>query len=99
MERQFDDSSVKKIVNQAMIYQCACPAQVAELLLELRRVEAYEQECLEQENDELASTHVTISKAVREAHQVLEKGLDDVLDLEGWDRRSFDMPEHLRSLR
>lgn len=97
MKKRFSDSDVKKIVESAMVYQCACPAQVAELLLELRRVEAYESGCLEKANDHLSKTHIAIRDAVADVHERMENCLDEVLEIEGWDRNTMEMPENLRS--
>lgn len=88
---------MNKIIEQALIYQCACPAQVAELLLELRRVEKYESDCLNGATDHLADSHILIAREVAKAHHILEDCLDKVLDIEGWDRGSYHMPEGLRS--
>jgi len=96
MNKKFPETKIKKIIEEAMTYKCACPAQVAELLLELRRVEAYERSCLEKTNDHLAETHSTILEAVDVVHERLETCLDRVLDIEGWDRSSLKMPEDLR---
>lgn len=97
MKTRFNDDILSKIIEQALVYQCACPAQVAELLLELRRVEQYEIACLETEDDHLAITHRKIAESVAAAHVILEQCLDEVLDHEGWDRSTWKMPEDLRS--
>lgn len=96
MKCQFNNATLSTIIEQALVYQCACPAQVAELLLEMRRVKQYEDSCLENQNDHLAVTHQKISEAVTEAHIILERCLDEVLDHEGWDRSTFKMPAYLR---
>ena len=36
MKTRFSAVEVSKIIDQALIYQCACPAQVATTILELR---------------------------------------------------------------
>jgi len=68
---------------------------VAELILDARKVHAYEQRCLEEENN-LPETHETISRAVEAAHRIYEECLDRVLDIEEWDRETLEMPEGLR---
>lgn len=96
MKEKFPTPVLDTIIEQALVYQCACPAQVAELLLELRRVERYEQKCLEDEQSHLALTHRTIAASVAEAHAILEQCLDEVLTIEQWDRTTWKMPEGLR---
>lgn len=86
------------ILDQAGVYMCACPAQVATQMLELRRLYQYQQNCMSEMPD-LADTHRCIASAVLRAHAVLEEALDEVLRIEGWDTSSFAMPEGLRKMR
>jgi hypothetical protein len=95
MKEQFPDTYLRAIIDEAVTYRCACPAQVAELILKSRSVYDYEQRCLSEE-DNLPETHHAISKTVEEAHRLYEKCLDEVLDLEGWDKDNLVMPEGLR---
>lgn len=95
MQKKFSDEELRTIIDQAVTYRCACPSQVAELLLKSRSVHDYEQRCLTEENN-LPETHHAISKAVAEAHVLYEECLDQVLDIEGWDKASLVMPEGLR---
>lgn len=95
---RLDDASLTRIMEQAAIYFCACPSQVAHLLTELRRAHAYQRQCLEQGSD-LVATHETIIAALQQCHEVLESCLEDVMRLEGWDRTTLEMPENLRQLQ
>ena len=46
MDKKYSDEELLRIVDQAMVYQCACPAQVASLMRESRKVHNYQQKCL-----------------------------------------------------
>ena len=41
----FDNSQLAHIIDQAMIYQCACPGQVAQHILGLRELFRYQTSC------------------------------------------------------
>jgi hypothetical protein len=43
---RFANQQLEQIIEEALIYMCACPAQVAEELLRLRRVFAYQINCI-----------------------------------------------------
>ena len=45
MKQRFDSASVSKIIDQALVYQCACPAQVCRTILELRELYEYQRNC------------------------------------------------------
>ncbi|HQT30423.1 MAG TPA: hypothetical protein PLE48_00885 [Thiobacillus sp.] len=92
------EKQLQRITDEAMIYMCACPAQVANQLLSLRELYSYQQTCI---NDGPLNiqVHARIAEATRKAHAVLEQCLDKILDLEGWDRTTLTMPESLRQLR
>ncbi len=95
---RFSDEQLRRILGEAMIYMCACPAQVASQLQTLRELHDYQQKCAD--NGPLSEqVHARIAAAARQAHAELEQCLDDVLDLEGWDKTTLTMPEGLRQLR
>lgn len=102
---RFSDDQLSRIRDEAMVYQCACPAQVAEALQKLRRLHEYQLNCLTlgDGSDPPAgtgeTTHRAIALAVARAHQTMEKCLDEVLEFEGWDRDTLRMPEGLRKRR
>lgn len=95
---RYNSEQLKHILDQAGIYMCACPAQVATQMLELRKLHQYQLNCMD-EMPQLAETHRRIAEAAERAHAVLEAALDDVLRIEGWDAQSLTMPDGLRALR
>lgn len=95
---RFSDSQLIKIIDEATIYMCACPAQVAREITRLREVYVYQRNCL-QDGSLMAQVHERIADSTRIAHAEMEQCLDDVLRMEGWDRDSLTMPAGLRKLR
>ena len=95
---RYSKEQLMLILDQAGIYMCACPAQVATQMLELRKLYQYQMNCMSEMPD-LADTHRCIATAVLRAHALLEEALDEVLRIEGWDTTSLVMPEGLRKLR
>lgn len=95
MKTRFTAMQISKIVDQALIYQCACPAQVATTLLELRDLYDYQQMCRNADEADRA-VHDAIAAATEEVHARMEACLDEVLALEGWDRETLAMPAGLR---
>ncbi len=74
---------------------CACPAQVAGAMQQLRALYDYQARCLiDPRND--PKVHQAIADGVLRAHKVLEATLMEVIDLEHWDRETLSMPEGLR---
>ena len=96
--RKFSDQQLRRIVEEAFVYMCACPAQVAEQILKLRGLFAYQQSCIDQ-GPVSAKVHRMIAASTARAHADLEGCLEDILTLEGWDMDSLSMPEGLRELR
>ncbi|MFN3985869.1 MAG: hypothetical protein ACK4KV_10270 [Rhodocyclaceae bacterium] len=94
---RFDRDDLERIADAGLIYQCACPAQVAGKLLQLRDFFDYQRECAA--SGDPLGVHSTIIASVVAAHDELERCLDKVLDIEGWDRSTYRMPPGLRSLR
>jgi hypothetical protein len=97
-DHRFSDGALMKIVDQAGIYMCACPAQLAVQLLELRKLCRYQLGCMK-ESPELEASHRCIAAAAQRAQALLEDALDEVLRLEGWDKDTLTMPEDLRARR
>jgi len=95
MDKKYSDEELLRIVDQAMVYQCACPAQVASLMRESRKVHNYQQKCLNLTGTD-EKVHQRISADVEQAHELLEGCLDAVLKLEGWDMTTLTMPADLR---
>lgn len=98
LEKRFSDEQLSKIVNEATIYMCACPAQIAEQIRQLRSLVRYQEQC-DSQMDTDSVVHKTIAKAGLLSLKIMEDCLDEVLTLEGWDRTSLTMPEGLRKRR
>jgi hypothetical protein len=95
MNTHYSERELNLIRDQGMIYQCACPAQVSELLALMQRLYTYQANCLAQ-TDVDARVHEQISRALTTAYPVLEKCLTDILVLEGWDMATLKMPAFLQ---
>ncbi len=98
LQKRYTDQQLEKIVEEATIYMCACPAQVAAQLRQLRELYRYQSSCaLEPGNEQ--SVHREIATSTITAHALMEDCLEKVLRLEGWDPVSLKMPDGLRSKR
>jgi hypothetical protein len=96
LEIRYSAEDISRIIDQALVYQCACPAQVATTLLELRDLYDYQVKCRESDDDNNGRVHDAIAEATAEAHARMESCLDEVLEAEGWDRATLTMPASLR---
>ena len=45
MKEQFNPAQISKVIDQALVYQCACPAQVCRAIFELRELYDYQINC------------------------------------------------------
>ena len=95
MQERFDAAQVSKVLDQALVYQCACPAQVCRTLFELRELYEYQKNCGNDTGNDQA-VHGAIAAATQRAHAVMEDCLAQVLELEGWDLQTLTMPQALR---
>jgi len=95
MKTVFSDRQLSQIIDQSLIYQCACPAQVAKQLIGLRDLYSYQQNCLNQTDTDVA-VHKTIAADAERAQAVLEECLQAVLELEKWDMQTLQMPASLQ---
>lgn len=95
MKTKFSDQQLSTILDQSLIYQCACPAQVAKHLIELRDLYAFQQSCLNQTETDTA-VHQRIASSAEGAHDTLEECLEAVLMLENWDMKTLRMPSTLQ---
>ena len=94
-EELFSDAELGKVIEQSMIYMCACPAQVADSVRKLRELYRYQIRCISNpENDK--AVHTEISKSTIAAHSTMQDCLVQIIALEGWDRQRLEMPEGLR---
>ncbi|WP_306607077.1 hypothetical protein [Azonexus sp.] len=98
LQKRFSDQEVEQIVEEATIYMCACPGQVAVQLRSLRELFRYQNACVLEPGNDLA-VHQTIAEATARAHAIMEDCMDRVLTIEGWDRSTLKMPEGLRRKR
>ena len=95
LEKKFSDQQLKHILEQSVVYSCACPAQVCKALLQNRDLFAYQAACLNQTSTDTA-VHQSIAKAALSTHREMEACLVEVLQLEGWDLETLTMPEALQ---
>jgi hypothetical protein len=98
LETRFSERQLEKIVDEAAVYMCACPAQVAAEIRRLRQLISYQNDCELEENTNV-ETHRAIAAAASQAHAIMEECMDKILTLEGWDRETLKMPENLRKQR
>ena len=95
MKERFTASQVSKVIDQALVYQCACPAQVCRAIFELRELHEYQTNCASDSvNDEVV--HNTIALATEKAHELMEECLARILEIESWDMANLNMPEALK---
>ena len=86
MKEQFNSSQISKVIDQALIYQCACPAQVCKAIFELRELFDYQMNCAsDTKNDDLV--HKTIAAAAEVSHEIMEECLKKILCRRGCRRR------------
>lgn len=98
LRKEYSDAELDRIVEEAMLYMCACPGQVASEIRRLRELIAYQQQC-ERQADNIGAVHACIVQHAIEAHRLMEACLHEVLTLEGWDSQTLQMPEGLRRRR
>jgi len=92
---RYSDEELVFITEQALIYMCACPGQVAEALLKLRALHRYQIMCVSNPENNL-EVHATIAKSTIQSHHIMQDCLDKVIALEKWDRATLTMPDGLR---
>ena len=95
MQSKFSDAQLSHIIDQSLIYQCACPAQVAKHIIGLRDLHDYQNNCLNQSDTDKA-VHRRIAADAQRAHRALEECLHEVLRLEEWDMQTLTMPASLK---
>ncbi len=98
LPQRFSDLQLEQIIEEAAIYMCACPGQVAVQLRSLRSLYRYQSTC-EQDPGNDHVVHQAIAEAALQAHALLEDCMDRVLEIEGWDRMTLKMPEGMRRKR
>ena len=99
LESKFSKAQLRRINLQSILYLCSCPSQVGVQIDGLRKLHEYQAKCADRENTELqVRVHERIAEAAIAAHRIMEDCLQDVLNLEGWDPVTLEMPEGLRTL-
>lgn len=95
MHKQYDTLQISKIIDQALVYQCACPAQVCRTIFELRDLHEYQMSCMiDAKSDD--RVHTIIAAVTEKTHAMMEECLTEILQIEGWDLSTLSMPVSLR---
>jgi hypothetical protein len=94
-QERFSDEELGKIIEEGMIYMCACPAQVADAVRKVRELYRYQMNCLRDSGNDCV-VHSTIAQAAIATHAQLEDCVETVLKIEKWDRTTLQMPADLR---
>jgi len=98
LDHKFTALHLAIINKQAALYTCACPVHISMQITNLRKLFDYQKTCMEMpaENEVQMIVHQRIAEVTKQAHELMEQCLDEVLDLEGWDRTKLEMPEGIR---
>lgn len=94
-EERFSDAELEKIVEEGLIYMCACPAQVAEAIRKIRDLHRYQSYYLNDADND-SEVHQAIAVSSARVHAELQDCMEKILVLEKWDRATLTMPPHLR---
>ena len=99
LENKFTALQLAIINNQAALYNCACPVHISMQITNLRKLFDYQKTCIDlpSESDVHIQVHQRIAEVTKQAHQLMEQCLDEILDMEGWDRATLEMPVGLRT--
>jgi hypothetical protein len=95
LSKIYADEQITSIRAQAIIFSCACPAQVCVAIDSIRDLHAYQAACIEADHTD-KMVHAVMKSAAERNHAILEECLSEVLRLEGWDEISLEMPSNLR---
>jgi hypothetical protein len=100
LDNKFSALQLAIINDQAALYTCSCPVHISLQIANLRKLFDYQKECIALEtsadSDVQIQVHRRIAEVTKQAHQLMEQCLDEVLDLEGWDRTKLEMPQGIR---
>lgn len=94
LQKRFSEAQLAAILEQAAIYSCACPAQLCMAINQQRELFGYQAGCLN-ESDTDITVHRLIAETAASNHANLEACLHKVLELEGWNMQSLEMPDNL----
>ena len=92
---RFTEAELSKVIEQSLLYMCACPAQVADAVRKLRELYRYQRRCIADPQNDRA-VHALIAQSTIQTHAIMQDCLDGVIALEQWDRRTLEMPVGLR---
>lgn len=96
LENKFTALQLAIINDQAALYTCACPVHISLQITNLRKLFDYQNMCIEMETESESQieiqVHQRIAEVTKQAHQLMEQCLDEILDMEGWDRTKLQMP-------
>ena len=96
LDNKFTALQLAIINEQAALYTCACPVHISLQIANLRKLFDYQKMCMSMdnatENTVEMQVHQRIAEVTKQAHQLMEQCLDDILDMEGWDRKKLEMP-------
>ncbi|MFO7602268.1 MAG: hypothetical protein R6X06_00470 [Gammaproteobacteria bacterium] len=95
MQQTYSDAQLMHIRDQAMVYQCACPAQVCVAIDSIRSLYQQQLRCLDT-TDTDRSVHERIKASAERSHAELEACLTDIIRIEGWDMATLKMPAYLQ---
>ncbi len=95
MKIQFSNEIITLILEQSILHTCACPAQICKAINQQRELFNYQQGCLNLTDIDKA-VHQAIAETVGHIHAQLEKCLEKILILEGWDMETYQMPEAMQ---
>jgi hypothetical protein len=100
LDNKFSALQLAIINDQAALYNCACPVHISLQIANLRKLFDYQKECIASEtssdNNVQIQIHHRIAEVTKQAHHLMEQCLDEILDLEGWDRTKMEMPAGIR---
>jgi hypothetical protein len=100
LDNKFTALQLAIINDQGVLYECACPVHVSLQILNLRKLFDYQKECMSinisPANKVQMQVHRHIAEATKQAHRLMEQCLDEVLELEGWDKNKLEMPAGIR---
>jgi len=100
LDNKFTALQLAIINDQAALYTCACPVHVSLQITNLRKLFDYQKMCMDMdtpsESNVEMQVHQRIAEVSKQAHQLMEQCLDDILDMEGWDRTKLEMPTGIR---
>ena len=94
LDNKFTALQLAIINDQAALYTCACPVHLSLQITNLRKLFDYQKTCLDTPAASSVDkqVHQRIAEVTKQAHQLMEQCLDDVLEMEGWDKTKLEMP-------